>query len=207
MHLPRKLLIQMSGVPGSGKSTIANLLAQSIDGVVINHDLIRSFFLENDNSFDQSAKLAYCFQWILAEDMIKQGRTVIIDSTCNYKETLDHGTALARQYSYDYRYVECRVDDVDLLEGRLCNRVSLRSQRKGVNSPPPDATDARHSEDYRVHFKRWIEKPYRPASDAIVVDSTSSPEKCLDHILKQIVSPPDKQTSNRAALKKDSPDA
>jgi predicted kinase len=207
MHLPGKLLVQMSGVPGSGKSTVAILLAQSIDGVVINHDLIRSFFLENNNSFEQSAKLAYRFQWMLAEDMIKQGRTVIIDSTCNYKETLDEGTALAQQYSYSYRYVECRVDDVDLLEGRLRNRVSLRSQRTGVNSPPPDATDSRHKEDYRLDFKRWIEKPYRPARDGIVVDSTSSPEKCLDHILKQIVPPSDIQTSNPADLKKDAPDA
>jgi predicted kinase len=191
MHLPHKLLIQMSGAPDSGKSTMANLLAQSIDGVVINHDLIKSFFLENDNPSDQSAKLTYRFQWILAEDIIKQGRTVIIDSTCNYKETLDQGTALARQHGYDYRYVECRVgvDDIDLLEGRLLNRVSLRSQRKGVNSPPPDASHTRHSEDYRALFKRWIENPCRPASGAIVVDSTSSPEKCLDYILKQIVPP------------------
>ena len=81
----------MSGAPGSGKSTVANLLAKSIDGVVINHDLINSFSLENDISFDQSAKLTYRFDWVLAEDMIKQGRNVIIDSTCNYDEVLDPG--------------------------------------------------------------------------------------------------------------------
>lgn len=196
MHLPRKLLIQMSGAPGSGKSTVANLLAQSIDGVVINHDLIRSFFLENDNSFDQSAKLTYRFQWILAEDMIKQGRTVIIDSTCNYKETLDQGTALAQQYSYDYKYVECRVSDIALLEGRLRNRVSLRSQRTGVNSPPLDVSGDRHNEDYHALFKRWIENPCRPAGDAIFVNSTGSPEECLGYILKQIVPPTSVQTSN-----------
>src|ERR1700742_1515168 len=136
MHPPRKLLIQMSGAPGSGKSTVANLLAQSIDGVIIDHDLIKSFFLENDIVdivFAQSGKLAYRFQWVLAEDMIKQGRNVIIDSTCNYKDTLDQGTTLAQQYGYDYRYVECRVDDIDLLDRRLCNRVPLRSQRTGVS--------------------------------------------------------------------------
>lgn len=116
MHLPRKLLIQMSGAPGSGKSTVANLLAQSIGGVVVNHDLIKSFFLENDILFDQSAKMAYRFDWILAEDMIRQGRNVIIDSTCNYNEVLEQGIALARQYGYDYRCIECRVDDIDLLD-------------------------------------------------------------------------------------------
>jgi predicted kinase len=188
MH-PRKLLIQMSGSPGSGKSTVAKLLAQSIDGVVINHDLIKSFFLENEMSFDQSAKLAYSLDWRLAEDMIKQGRSVIIDSVCNYPEVLDRGTALAQQYGYDYKYVECRVDNLDLLDRRLQNRVSLRSQRTGVNHPPPDVNGARQSQDYRAVFKRWIENPSHPAGIAIIVDSTGSPEECLDYILKQIVSP------------------
>jgi predicted kinase len=185
----------MSGAPGSGKSTVANLLAQSIDGVVINHDLIKSFFLENDISFEQSAKLTYRFDWILAEDMIKQGRSVIIDSACNYNEVLDQGTALARQYGCEYRYIECRVDDVDLLDRRLHNRVPLRSQRTGVNFPPPDASDACHTEDYRTLFKRWIENPCRPAGDAIVVDSTGSPEECLEYILKQIVPSTGAQTT------------
>lgn len=94
MHQPGKMLVQMSGAPGSGKSTVANLLARSIDGIVIDHDRIRSFLLDEHVPFAQSAKLAYRFQWTLAEDMIKQGRTVIIDSTCNYAETLDQGIAL-----------------------------------------------------------------------------------------------------------------
>jgi adenylylsulfate kinase-like enzyme len=109
MDLPRKVLIQMSGAPGSGKSTVANLLAQLINAVVIDHDLIRSFFLDNDIFFEQSAKLSYRFQWILAEDVVKRERNVIIDSTCNYKEMLDQGIALARQHGFSYRYVECRV--------------------------------------------------------------------------------------------------
>ena len=176
----------MSGVPGSGKSTLGKLLAQSIDAVVIDHDLLRSFFLDNNNPFDQSAKQAYGLQWLLAEDLIKQGRSVIFDSTCNYQETLDRGSALAKKFDYDYKYVECRVNDVDLLDERLQTRVSLRSQRTGVNKPPADATEARHNEDYRVMFQKWIEKPVRPATGAILVDSTRGPEKCVVNVLEQI---------------------
>jgi predicted kinase len=194
MHLPRKLLIQMSGAPGAGKSTVAKVLTQPIDGVIIDHDIIKSFFVENDISFDQSGKLAYRFQWILAEDMIKQGRSVIIDSPCNFNGILDHGIALARKYDYDYRYVECRVDDVDLLDRRLRNRVPQRSQRTAVDRPPPDSGDTHHNKDYRALFKRWIENPCRPSGDTIVVDSTGSPEECLDYILEQILPPTDVQT-------------
>lgn len=188
MSLPRKVIIQMSGAPGSGKSTVAKLVAQLIDGVVINHDLIKSFFLDADISFDQSAKLSYRFDWVLAEDMIKQGRSVIIDSTCNHDELLDNGAALAQKYGYDYKYVECKVQDFELLDQRLRDRVPLRSQRTGVYCPPPDSS-AGLSEDYDVLFKKWVESPRRPASDVIVVDSTGSPEESVAYILKRIAPP------------------
>jgi predicted kinase len=93
---------------------------------------------------------------ILAEDMIKQGRNVIIDSTCNYSEVLDRGSALARQYGCDYRYIECKVDHIDLLDERLRKRVPHRSQRTGVSCPPPDASGASR-EDHLALFKKWIE--------------------------------------------------
>ena len=147
---------EMSGAPDSGKSTLANLLAQSLNGIVINHDLLKSFLLENDlgSSFNQVAKLTYNLQWTLAEDVIKQGRTVIIDSTCNYEETLTQGAALAERYGFEYKYVDCKVNDIDLLDQRLHSRVPLRSQRKGVNTPPPDASALLGADfDYRVQYK------------------------------------------------------
>jgi predicted kinase len=185
MNPPRKLIIQMSGAPGSGKSTIANQLARQIDGVVINHDLIKSFFLETSIPFDQSAKLAYRLDWILAEDLLKQGRSVIIDSVCNYSELLDKGAAVAEQYGCDYRVIECRVVDLELLDRRLRSRVAMRSQRTGVDHPPSDALlDEDH---HRALLKRKMENLILPASGTIVVDSSKSPEECVEYILKQIV--------------------
>ena len=61
-----------------------------------------------------------------------------MDSTCNFREVLEHGTALAQQHSY-----ECRVEDINVLEGRLGARRPLRSQRTSVHRPPLDASDAR----------------------------------------------------------------
>jgi predicted kinase len=196
MNTPCKLFIQMSGAPGSGKSTLAHLLARSIDGVVINHDLIKSFFLENDTVFEQASKLTYAFQWVLAEDMIKQGRSVIIDSTCNFRETLDQGMTLAKSYDYEYKYVECRVNDMDLLDRRLGSRVPMRSQRTGIVLPPSDANRSATHDQYHAQFKKWIENPCRPAEGAIIVDSTSNQEDCLEHVLRQLVLSADVQAGN-----------
>ncbi|KAI0465820.1 P-loop containing nucleoside triphosphate hydrolase protein [Xylaria cf. heliscus] len=195
-----KFLIQMSGPPGSGKSTLARLLASSINGVVINHDLIKAFFLESNFSFQDSSKLTYRLDWVLAEDVIQQGRSVVIDSVCNYEEVLDRGTALAEKYGCTYRYVECRVEDLDLLDRRLHDRIPLRSQRTGVNEPPPDAPGngtGASVDGADARFRKWM-NPRRPEGAAVViaVDSTRPPEDCLEAIMEQLGSLPAEQSQD-----------
>lgn len=80
----------MSGAPGSGKGTIGKLLGPLIDAVIIDHDILKSSLLEdNIISFEQAAKFAYRLDWTFADAMMEQGRSVIIDSACNYQEIVD----------------------------------------------------------------------------------------------------------------------
>lgn len=198
---PGRLFIQMSGAPGSGKSTTARLLRESIGGLVIDHDVLRSALLQDadDMSFDQAARRAYSLQWALARDAMRQGlSSIIIDSTCNFPEVLARGSALAGQHGFAYWYVECRVDDVDLLDERLRSRRDpMRSQRTGVDRAPADAaagvcddSHAAREADARGLFKRWIENPCRPEHNVVVVDSTGRPEMHRDYILEQILGQP-----------------
>ncbi|TRX90162.1 hypothetical protein FHL15_008890 [Xylaria flabelliformis] len=193
MDATGKFLIQMSGPPGSGKSTLARLLARSINGVVINHDLIKAFFLESSFSFQDSSRLTYQLDWTLAEDMIQQGRNVIVDSVSNYEEVVNRGTALAEKYGYTYRYVECRVENLDQLDRRLHDRIPLRSQRTGVYEPPAGApgNDTGGSVDGAALFRKWM-NPWRPedVTALITVDSTRRPEECLEAIMERLSSPP-----------------
>lgn len=187
-HQTPKLLIQMSGAPGSGKSTIAKLLRPCINGVIIDHDVLRSSLIESAIIlFDQAAKQAYLLQWSLAQDFIKQGLNVIIDSTCNYLEVLDKGSQLATQHDYAYWYVECKVRDINLLDQRLRNREPMASQRTAVDCPPAAAQGVRAGEDSHALFARWIENPSRPKDHVIAVDSTGDPKILCDEILTKIV--------------------
>jgi len=109
---------------------------------------------------------------------------VIIDSTCNYQETLDQGIALAAKYGFEYKHVECSIDgDLELLEKRMKERVGMRSQRTGVEGPPADAGNVVSG---KVLFGKWFENPWRPAEGGIVVDSRMSPEDCLTYVLKEM---------------------
>ncbi|KAK5629860.1 hypothetical protein RRF57_005575 [Xylaria bambusicola] len=193
----RKLIIQMSGPPGSGKSTLARLLARSIDGVVINHDLIKDFFVDSSFSFLDSARLTYRLDWALAEDMIQQGRSVVVDSVCNYEEALTRGTALAARYGYSYWYVECKVEDQGLLDRRLHARVPLQSQDTGEPEPLPESVSnfAGAGEGGAVILKKLMETSRPDNTDVlIVVDATRGPEECLNAVMKRLGSQPSEQS-------------
>ena len=185
-----KVIIQMSGAPGSGKSTLAKMLGQSIDGaVIIDHDVLRSALLDSGIPFDQAAKQAYEQQWESAQDIVeRQNLSVIIDSTCNYQEVLDRGLALAQRPGYSFWYVECKVQNIDLLDQRLRARIPMKSQRTGVDCPPAAASacGARSEEDSRALFKKWIEHPWRPKANVVIVDSTIDSAELRDQVLKQI---------------------
>jgi predicted kinase len=186
----KKFVIQMSGAPGSGKSATAGMLRDSLDGaVIIDHDVLKSALLEEDIAIDQAAKHAYRLQERLAELFAEQGYSVIIDSTCNYQSVLDRAISLAEQYESIFWYVECRVKDVDLLDQRLRARDPKRSQRTGVNCPPPDDPTFGTSDHAKslARFDQWINHPCKPESRIIVVDSTASLEKLRDGVLKQMM--------------------
>lgn len=178
----------MSGAPGSGKSTLARRLRPAIAGVIIDHDVLRSSLLESAIvPFDQAAKQAYLLQWALARDVIKQGLSVIIDSTCNYDQILNEDSSLAAQHGYEYWYVECQVQEIDLLDQRLRARDPMASQRTTVDSPPVAAQSARVGVDSRALFRKWMDNPSRPNDNIIIVDCTGNLEDICDRVLKRVV--------------------
>lgn len=185
----RPVFIQMSGPPGSGKTTTANLLAQKINAYAIPHDTIKSTLLEQGVPFDQSSKVAYAMDWALADEAMKLRRNIILDSTCNYNETLDQGRRLASKYDYCYWYVEIRASmhHLELLDERLKKRVPLRAQRTAIDALPSDAIECGHiSGDPKARFLNWMLNPCRPDENLIVVSVEDSVEKRIESILRQL---------------------
>lgn len=180
---PRRFLIQMSGYPGAGKSTVAANLSRRIPALVVDHDVIKSGILESGCDWGLASKLTYGVGKAMAEYYLQNGHSVLLDSACFYPEIIISGKALAEKYNAEYWYVECKVDDNGALENRLQMRVSHRSQRTSMNQLPSDAGENVVKGDARALFSK---EPARPDQNYIVVDSSSTEETVLDEVMKRI---------------------
>ncbi|MEO6503822.1 MAG: AAA family ATPase [Jatrophihabitantaceae bacterium] len=177
----RTSLIQMSGAPGAGKSTIAAELSRRHGMVSIDYDIVKSALLAEGSEFLNAGRTGYRVVTSLAESFLGQGHSVIIDSPCFYQELLDSGESIARRQNAQYLYIECRLDDIDELDRRLGARSPLRSQRSSVEDPPSDdrSEPALHG---RELFRAWIQGMRRPATDFLVLDTSRDVTTCMHEV-------------------------
>lgn len=138
--------LQMSGFPGSGKSTLSREIARRLDAVIVDHDVTKTALLEStaQHSLDPelAGKVAYDLDWALVEFHLSLGRNVILDSPCLYDVMIDRDLAMTANSGATYRYVECLVDDVDEINRRLRERERKLSQIRSVSPENFDRTVA-----------------------------------------------------------------
>ncbi len=82
------------GLPGSGKTTLAKLLAPMFNAVCINGDQVRKDADDWDFS-DEGRKRQSLRMWTLAEEAVDRNRNVVADFVCPTDET-------RKQFKADY---------------------------------------------------------------------------------------------------------
>jgi len=181
------IFVQMSGAPGSGKSTIARSLAPLIGAVVIDHDITKTALLDWDIPVEAAGRASYGVLDALARDLLSQGRSVIFDSPCFYADLLERGLSLARAFGARYRYIECVVTDTEMLDRRLQARDTQRSQRRGIAIPPVDVGDVDVLSKEAIH-KQQLENTKRPSDACLSLDTTMALETCIRQCLDYVQS-------------------
>lgn len=128
--------LQMSGFPGAGKSTLAREVAKRKIVVIVDHDVTKSSLMKSFQNEHHPqlnlGKVAYDLDFALVEHHLSLGQNVILDSPCLYEEIIAKGTALAKKYQADYKYIECNLNDFKLTNSRLNERQAMVSQIKEV---------------------------------------------------------------------------
>jgi|TARA_B110000037_G_C17040903_1_gene473592 adenylylsulfate kinase len=86
--------ILVMGLPGSGKTTLAQMIAQRINAVWLNADKVRK---ESDDwDFSEAGRKRQSLRmWTYAEEATEKNRTVVADFICPTNETRE-------QFSADY---------------------------------------------------------------------------------------------------------
>lgn len=171
------IFIQMSGVPGAGKSTLARALAPRIGAVVIDHDVTKSALLGADVPVEMAGRASYMVLDAVARHLLQQRQSVIFDSPCFYEELLQRGERLAQETGAAYRYIECRAEDLDELDRRLRTRVRMPSQLAGVYAAPTPGSGK--SQTGAEYFRYQIANMKRPTSAYLTLDMLRPLPICL----------------------------
>lgn len=178
-------LIQMAGVPGAGKSTIARALGSALGAVVLDHDITKSALLDAGVADDLAGAASYAVLKALAVRTLNT-HSVVIDSPCLYRELVEFGVATAAASGAPYRFIECQQPDLEVLDQRLRQRERLPSQMPNLaasfshaGAPPQPA---------RALIARWVAQAQRPAGPILALDTTQPIAACIDQAIAYVLS-------------------
>jgi predicted kinase len=119
-------LIIFSGLPGTGKSTLAEAVGKALEIPVFAKDWLEAALLRSGlrpTSADKSLGYAgYELLTVLAKRQLMLGQSVILDSVAASRTIRDTWLSLTEQYNADYRVIECICSNESLHRSRLKQR-------------------------------------------------------------------------------------
>ena len=165
-------LIVMSGLPGSGKSTIAEGVARRLQIPILSVDPIESAIITSGiaRSFE-TGLAAYLVAEALASEQLKLGVSVVIDAVNAEEEGKDVWRGLAQRHGLDLIILDVFVSDRALHRKRIEARVR---NLHGIGEVTWDAVETRQQA-----VTPWAEPTLR-------LDSTRDVTANVDEALRYI---------------------
>ncbi len=165
----------MSGLPGSGKSTVAEGIARALRITLLSVDPIESAVIEAGcRGGFETGLAAYLVARRLAHEQLRLGNSAVVDAVNAEEEGKDVWRSLARDHSLDLIVIECFIDAEEIYRHRLESRV-----RNLVGMPEVTWDQV---EQRQAHYTAWKEP-------VLSLDTTQQADlniqQALDYILSR----------------------
>ena len=142
------ILILVSGLPGAGKSTLAEGLGRALGCPVFAKDWLEAALWRSGVQREQGSGWAgYELLTALAESQLRLGQSAILDCVAGREVLRRQWQALADQFQAGFRPVECVCADTALHQARLAVR------QRGI--PGWYELDWAEVERVRARYESW----------------------------------------------------
>jgi predicted kinase len=124
MHLEPTLIV-LSGLPGSGKSAVAEVLSSDLSLTVFSKDRLEATLIRSELVQYNNDRLGYSGYELLTECatvMLEARNSVVLDSVCGRESIRSQWRTLASKMKADFLVVECICSDEALHRRRLEDR-------------------------------------------------------------------------------------
>lgn len=158
------MLIVVTGLPGTGKTTIAESLAKEIDAVVFSTDKIRKMIFEKPVYNEEDKRIVYDELFSITGKYLASRKNVILDGTFYTKALRQSAKEVGKTFSENVYFVYCETPE-ELLKERIDKRKDKFS-------------DA----DYSVYLK--MKKIFEEFEDDVIIIDTSNPVNTNIDIIK-----------------------
>jgi predicted kinase len=141
-------LICISGLPGAGKSAIAEAIGRALTIPVFAKDWLEAVLWRNGVGSEQnSGWIGYELLTALAESQLKLGQSAIIDSVATTQSIRSQWNTLAVQYNARFCVIECLCSD------ELLHRARLETRHRNI--PGWHELDWEEVERVRARYEVW----------------------------------------------------
>lgn len=180
------MLIVVSGLPGTGKSALADRLGQRLCAVVLSVDPIEAAMLES--GIEQSFETGYAAYRIVSTIVaanLALGQTLIVDAVSGVAEAKAWWPSLAETAGVSLAVIECICSDSRL------HRSRLERRERGLESFPEPSWD-----DIERRREEWV--PWTIAH--LVVDAVRSLDANVADALAYVAESADNKTPKGTSL-------
>lgn len=163
-------LVIFSGLPGTGKSTLAHKLAQELRWPLISIDDVTGEIPENAGIPFWDSRVAVLLR--VTEVQLELGLSVIVDSVFMNKDR-NHAQELGRKYAARFRPIYVFLSDEEAWKQRVTARYAEMQN--------PDVASWERIQHQRERFRQW-----EPGT-ALFVDSLESSDRNYESVLSFVM--------------------